>query len=588
MSMQKKHVKSIGAWILYCLLSHLSFAQENNQWFFGKYFFFETILVDSNMKVTSTLLSPCSDTTLSRFADRYLKTGFSKDREDLTTYPKTPMLLGVKLNPKLTDFWSSEIKSFSKSFQSYIIKDSSDAIVIALGITAENVQDYRYHVVANDSEELIPWSIPKLEQKYGAKKPYATLGTFNYPGKQILIEVVNAKNYNIRDGVVFDWRTDFRPIITATVAYLDNDENDADYYFNITDTARNRKFATRFHPHTGMPLNLKIPLDTINSFSLDFRKHETVPYTIVLIRQLNDKTDTVSLESWFLGTRYSLESKHFNKPGKYELIVRWRKTSDEKQILRFPFEVLPPPKKEKTISLRQALPYIIAALTSAALLFYIYQQRNKRKLLTATQARQTVMLQLRSLRSQLNPHFMFNALSSIQNLMNKKDTESANRYLSIFAGLTRHVLETTEHEMISVEDELKILNDYLLMEQLRFGFRYSIYVDEKINKANTEIPAMLLQPFVENAVKHGVSALQESGKIEIKIEQDKNDLVLSVRDNGKGFTTGSVEGRNSFGLKLSEERVELLNKMYKDKPASLNIESEKTGTTVIIKLGSWF
>jgi LytS/YehU family sensor histidine kinase len=155
----------------------------------------------------------------------------------------------------------------------------------------------------------------------------------------------------------------------------------------------------------------------------------------------------------------------------------------------------------------------------------------------------------------------------------------------MFADLTRKVLNTSERELISMEDELKILEDYLQMEQLRFGFQYQIKVDNSINIANTDIPAMLLQPFVENAIKHGVATLQQKGMIQVLINKQENDLILSVTDNGQGFNQTVVQNnKTAFGLKLSKERIALLNLMYKDQPVALNIDPKTTGTTITIKL----
>jgi sensor histidine kinase YesM len=203
----------------------------------------------------------------------------------------------------------------------------------------------------------------------------------------------------------------------------------------------------------------------------------------------------------------------------------------------------------------------------------------------AQQHQENISLKLRSIRSQLNPHFMFNALTSIQNLMNKNDIPAANHYLTLFADLTRKVLNTGEQDLISLADELKIQEDYLQMEQLRFGFKFNIQVSGAINTDNTEIPAMLLQPFVENAVKHGVGANGQNGTINITIDKQDNNLILAVADNGKGFDRTVVQNQTtSFGLKLSEQRIELLNQLNKDQPVTLNIDSTPTGTRVTITL----
>jgi len=241
--------------------------------------------------------------------------------------------------------------------------------------------------------------------------------------------------------------------------------------------------------------------------------------------------------------------------------------------------------------LKKDFPYIstIPFLIALSVNNYVVDISDERKLQQSIQEKESVKLKLRSIRSQLNPHFMFNALTSIQGLMNKNDIPAANHYLALFANLTRKVLNTTEQDLISLEDELKIQEDYLQMEQLRFGFQYDVKVGEDINLANTEIPAMLLQPFVENAVKHGVALLQQKGSIQVQVNKQGNNLVLSVTDNGKGFDKSSVQQQQgSLGLKLSEERIALLNQVHPDQPSILNIDPKQTGTTITITLINLF
>lgn len=501
--------------------------------------------------------------------------------------PKSPILLGVKLNPGLTNYNSADIKSIAKSYSSYIISDSSEAVLIALGITAENIDDYRYHVVENDSVEVIPWSpIPKLEQNYGARKPYGLIGRFNSPGKQLMIEVLNMKSYHIRDGVVFDWRTNFKPVINQ-IKIKGREEDD---YYNINFAKRNRSYATRFDKKTGLPLDLKFPVDSVQRIDFYFSNHETVPYVIYRIRNIAGKVDTARLSWWMLNDRYTLYNQDFRNAGEYEIIIqRVGKLDDysEEQKLRISFEVLTSPMLQKKIALKEILPYGAGALLAGSLLFVLYYRNNQAKLVKSAIVKQTVSLRLRSIRSQLNPHFMYNALSSIQNLINRNDIDAANHYLSKFSSLTRKVLFSGEKEMITLEDEIQIVEEYLQMEQLRFGFRYSLRIEKSLNLQNLEIPAMLLQPIIENAVKHGVSMLKEQGLIEIGFMARDGNLILLVSDNGKGMNISAKKDANSFGLKLSEERIKLLNQMYNEQVASLKFQSDSSGTSVIITLDNW-
>jgi two-component system LytT family sensor kinase len=503
---------------------------------------------------------------------------------------KTPIVLGVKLNPALTDYNSIEVISVSKRYQVYIISDGSDAILIALGITPENVKDYRYHVVEDDKKEIVPWSrIPKMEQLYGAKRPFAFLGSYNAPGKKIMIEVVNSKDYGIRDGVIFDFATTFKPVPGRLEMVFGRAIS------VISGAGPGSRFATRFDPTTRLPLDLKIPVDSPSHLSMEVQPHETVPYVSYLIRHTNTPSynDTLRLEPGIVGPNINLSSQCYNLPGKYIWVIQrsdafgfthWKKD----QSLRLPFEVLAPPILDKKVSLKQVLAWSIVTFLSFATLFFLFRRLYKRRLDKETQGRQTTYRQLRAVRAQLNPHFIFNALSSIQNLMNKKDVDGANHYLVKFASLTRKVLDSAEQELISAEEEIQSLDDYLQMEQLRFRFQYSIKVDAAINQANTEIPAMLLQPFVENAVKHAVSGLHEQGMITVEIHREGKDLILAVKDNGPGFDDlAGNPGKNSLGIRLSRERIALLNELYKGKTATLTIHAAGAGTEVTIQLNNW-
>src|SRR5690606_5158851 len=195
----------------------------------------------------------------------------------------------------------------------------------------------------------------------------------------------------------------------------------------------------------------------------------------------------------------------------------------------------------------------------------------------------TARLKLTSIRSQLNPHFLFNALAGIQNLMNKNEIDNANKYLSKFARLTRNVLD--DKELISLSQEKTLLDDYLQMEQLRFGFRYEINHVGNLDLDNIEIPSMLLQPFVENAVKHGISQKATAGKITIEFIKQANNLVLTVTDNGNGFDT--EKKYNGLGLQLSDSRIALLNRIYKENRFTLAIQSTTNGTTICLTLTDW-
>lgn len=180
--------------------------------------------------------------------------------------------------------------------------------------------------------------------------------------------------------------------------------------------------------------------------------------------------------------------------------------------------------------------------------------------------RQQAQLALRGIRAQLNPHFLFNALASIQSLVNRNDQEGANRYLSGFSKLLRHTLYHSEQDYCSLEEELAHLRQYCELEALRSPFEYTIKVAENIDVFNTEIPSMLLQPYVENAILHGLREHPGQPKLEVWIHQQGKNLRCEISDNGQGIKANQEQKKNTpdfapklHGMGLSNERIRLLN-----------------------------
>lgn len=193
------------------------------------------------------------------------------------------------------------------------------------------------------------------------------------------------------------------------------------------------------------------------------------------------------------------------------------------------------------------------------LFFYFYRKKKKKQLLKQQEKSERLLLELKSIRAQLNPHFIFNSLSSIQGLINTNKLDDANLYLSQFSDLMRNALTENDKLYQTLQKEIQLLQAYLKMEQLRFQFEFKIETDnsEKIN--TVEIPSLLLQPIVENAVKHGVAELREKGKINIHFCAMNDSLVAEIKDNGKGFS--DKNNFNGYGLKITDERISLLNKI---------------------------
>lgn len=213
-------------------------------------------------------------------------------------------------------------------------------------------------------------------------------------------------------------------------------------------------------------------------------------------------------------------------------------------------------------------------------LFYRSRMRNER------QKKERLGLSIKAVQSQLNPHFIFNALGSIQSLILKNDIENANNYLSQFASLMRNTLTDMDNDMVPLDKEINNLRQYLNLEFLRLPFAYNINTADNINIFEIELPTLLLQPITENAVKHGLKNNTGIGQLIIEFKRKGNDLVIAIIDNGTGFEKSTVEG--GYGLKLTKARIELFNQIHKHKAISMNIQTAPdTGTSVILTFTEW-
>lgn len=204
--------------------------------------------------------------------------------------------------------------------------------------------------------------------------------------------------------------------------------------------------------------------------------------------------------------------------------------------------------------------------------------------------------QLTALKAQMNPHFMYNTLNSIQALILKQDIKNSNLYLSKFSHLMRKVLDVSGRDDISIAEEVEILELYLALEQLRFGeeFSFEIKCDDEIDVHNEYIPPLLLQPFVENALKHGL--LHKKGKKRILVSFELMDKKITCRivDNGVGRKRSTEirqrqrEGHRSFSTQATQRRIDLLNRT-RDHRIELSIvdlmaNNEAVGTEVVLTI----
>ena len=206
-------------------------------------------------------------------------------------------------------------------------------------------------------------------------------------------------------------------------------------------------------------------------------------------------------------------------------------------------------------------------------------------------------LKLQALQAQMNPHFIFNTINAIQYFISKNDNESAYFYLTKFSRLLRRTLENSENMSIPLAEELETLTLYMELQLLRYGNKFSYHIDvgSEIDTQLTEIPSMILQPYIENAIQHGLNSKRKGGKLDIQLKQNNGTLVCVIQDNGvgikKSLSLKKTKGTDhtSSGMKLTEERLEIISTAHKEN-IDVTIEDlselneKENGTRVILKI----
>lgn len=200
---------------------------------------------------------------------------------------------------------------------------------------------------------------------------------------------------------------------------------------------------------------------------------------------------------------------------------------------------------------------------------------------------------LQSLRREMNPHFIFNSLNSVNHFIATNNELEANQYLTKFSKLMRGVMENSTEDFIPFQQELDLLQNYLALEKTRFAdkFDYEIEVDESLNMQNLQIPGMLIQPFLENAVWHGLRYRVDKGFLKLSFEKSETHLKILIEDNGIGIEeskkqkTEHQKTREGRGMKNTLERIQLLNDLYKkDITCSVKDKENSNGVLVTIQI----
>jgi tetratricopeptide (TPR) repeat protein len=259
-----------------------------------------------------------------------------------------------------------------------------------------------------------------------------------------------------------------------------------------------------------------------------------------------------------------------------EMQTKYETAKKEKEIESQQLQI-----KQKNFLVYETVIGTAFVLIVTFLLAWLFFTRNKHK---------TTELQQKLLRSQMNPHFLFNSLFSIQGFMLEKNGSEAVSYLAKFAELMRQILDNSREEYVSLEREIKTLENYLELQKLRFEnrFNYKIILDDRIDVEFISVPPMLAQPFIENAIEHGLRSKANDGLIIISFSLKNSNILFEITDNGIGIneaerlraknnlnlpekSTVNKPAHKSLATKITMERLSLLNK-WKRKKVKFGIE----------------
>jgi len=233
--------------------------------------------------------------------------------------------------------------------------------------------------------------------------------------------------------------------------------------------------------------------------------------------------------------------------------------------------------------------FVLGSIISLLIVGFIVYKRRIHIIKTQERAKSEVQKRLaetkmEALQSQMNPHFIFNAMNSIQNYIIDNNTDDALMYMGEFSKLIRQTLNNSSQQRITLTDEIQYLKSYIMLENMRFKnkIKFELILDNDLDLFETEIPPMLLQPFIENVFVHAFDSNSKYPTLTLSLKQTENYLYCEIKDNGKGMATENLNKLNtSKGIKLAKERIALFQ-FYTDN--AVTISSTSTGTTVVLKL----
>ena len=340
----------------------------------------------------------------------------------------------------------------------------------------------------------------------------------------------------------------------------------------------------------------EIDKETIKSGNLELKKEAAKTLSEAYLKTGNEQKALQTYEQYveLLNKLYQQKEEEFSSISNLNKQVsesQWRIDFLEKNKEIYDAELLVLAKDQKLQEENMKFQRwsIITLIAIAILLIVLLIVGLKRYKL---QQKHNLFLDLKSLRTQMNPHFIFNALNSVNGFIARNDELNANKYLVRFSKLMRSILDNSESDFIPLSNEISLLELYLQLEHSRFAdkFNYDFKVDENIDIKNYQIPPMLIQPYIENAIWHGLRYKESGGLLSVSIAKEKDNLAITIQDNGIGRTKSQeLKSENqkkmkSRGIKNTQKRLEILEKIYK-KQIHLSIKDvQENGEGTLVEI----
>jgi two-component system, LytTR family, sensor kinase len=484
-----------------------------------------------------------------------------------------------------------------KDLHIYDTSDSSEMHFFVANIYRSNAHNYEFRVSENLEKDLIPWQMMRVYAADSIKinnfgKGMAYLGGYKTTwNKYLFIEIRDKKSLKIIEKVAVYWQQ-IKPEILNI--YTANDLNlflkrlkmssswrltEEEIYRWINQTPSQIEWKSSIIPkniNTDTFLPKKLLLESKEDNLIFYLKESVFKKNALEYKVVKNGDVYADWQSNDFDNNF-IWLKNLGH-GSYTLL--YRLAMQRHNVSEYSFTIKPEWYQTKKMQ------FVFGLLAGILLLLMNYGLKQRSKFIKTKKEKQRIDNELRSIRSQLNPHFVFNALNSIQGLVNANKLTSANYYLTAFSTLLRESLLSNDKEFVPLSTELKTLETYIKLENLRFPFQFSIDIDEKLDTNALEIPYLLLQPLVENAIKHGVSNLYEKGVLKLRFFTEHKNLCVDITDNGKGFNPQNTS--QGYGLKLTKERIRLLNQSNPDQAVTLSIKSNETnGTRAHIIFENW-